>query len=80
LHLSLAEVDRIGRKPEVELLALDDALKEWQRPIRNTVALSSCVFLGFDDRRNSPGDGTVTRNHGTVLEFCSRLVRREIAA
>jgi RNA polymerase sigma factor (TIGR02999 family) len=28
LHLSLTAADRFGRKPEVELVALDDALKE----------------------------------------------------
>ena len=39
LHLSLAEVDRIGRKPEVELLALDDALKE----LAETNPKHSCV-------------------------------------
>lgn len=44
LRLSLSQAERLGHKPEVELLALHEALKEWRRPILNTAELLNCDF------------------------------------
>jgi len=81
LHLSLAEVDRIGRKPEVELLALDDALKELAETNPKHSRVVELRFFGgltIDETAQ-----VMELSHATTeryWSFARAWLRREIAA
>jgi RNA polymerase sigma-70 factor, ECF subfamily len=81
IRLSLAEVDRIGRKPEVELVALDDALKELAETNPKHSRVVELRFFGgltIDETAQVMGlsHATTERYWG----FARAWLRRELAA
>ncbi|MGI8733731.1 MAG: ECF-type sigma factor [Pyrinomonadaceae bacterium] len=75
LRLSLTDAERFGHKPDVELVALDDALKVLAatNPQHNRV-IELRFFGGLTIEETAQVMSFVTRHDGTLLEFCSRVV------
>jgi RNA polymerase sigma factor (TIGR02999 family) len=81
LRLSLAEVDRIGRKPEVELLALDDALKELATTNPKHSRVVELRFFGgltIEETAQLMGQSHATTER--YWSFARAWLRRELAA
>ena len=81
LRLSLAEVDRIGRKPEVELVALDDALKELAKTNPKHSRVVELRFFGgltIDETAQVMGLSHATTER--YWSFARAWLRRELAA
>jgi DNA-directed RNA polymerase specialized sigma24 family protein len=81
LHLSLTEAERIGRKPEVELVALDDALKEFAvtNPKHSRV-VELRFFGGLTIEETAK---VMSLSHATTeryWSFARAWLRRELAA
>jgi RNA polymerase sigma factor (TIGR02999 family) len=81
LRLSLAEVDRIGRKPEVELVALDDALKELATTNPKHSRVVELRFFGgltIEETAQLMGQSHATTER--YWSFARAWLRRELAA
>ena len=80
LRISLTTISRYGQKPEVDLVALDDTMKQLARPIPNTAGSSNSAFFGGltiqQKRRMRLSHATTER----YWSFAQAWLRRELAA
>ncbi len=81
LHLSLSQADRVGHKPEVELVALDDALKELATTNpKHSRVIELRFFGGLTIEETSQ---VMSLSHATTERYWSfgrAWLRRELAA
>jgi RNA polymerase sigma factor (TIGR02999 family) len=81
LHLSLTAADRFGRKPEVELVALDDALKELAETNPKHSRVVELRFFGGLTIEET--DQVMSLSHATTeryWSFARAWLRRKLAA
>ena len=81
LHLSLTAAERFGSKPEVELIALDDALKQFAQPNPQHSRVVELRFFGGLTIEETAQ--AMTLSHATTeryWSFARAWLRRELAA
>lgn len=81
LRLSLSQAERLGHKPEVELLALDDALKELSTTNPQHSRVIELRFFGGLTIEETAQ--VMTLSHATTeryWSFARAWLRRELAA
>ena len=72
VRISLSPADRVGHKPDVDLIALDEALTELATTNPQHSRLSSCAFRCLTIEETAQ---VLTLSHATtgVLEFCASM-------
>jgi RNA polymerase sigma factor (TIGR02999 family) len=81
LRISLSQAERLGRKPEVELVALDDALKELAATNPQHSRVVELRFFG--GLTTEEAAEVMSLSHATVeryWSFAKAWLRRELAA
>lgn len=81
LRISLSKAERLGRKPEVELIALDDALQELAATNPQHSRVVELRFFG--GLTNEEAASVMSLSHATVeryWSFARAWLRRELAA